>query len=73
KEEGKRSVILVTNGEILEENLKEIGKTKKWLRTELREKHVKIEDLFVAEWYENIDKDNKCYSGLFLVPFPRTV
>ncbi|WP_407965081.1 DUF421 domain-containing protein [Bartonella sp. C271] len=73
KEEGKRSVILVTNGEILEENLKEIGKTKKWLKTELKEKRVKVEDLFVAEWYENIDKSNKFYSGLFLVPFPRTV
>ncbi|AQX27794.1 Protein of unknown function (DUF421) [Bartonella sp. JB63] len=73
KEESKKSVILVTNEEILEENLKEIGKTKKWLKAELKEKNVKVEDLFAAEWYENTDKNNKFYSGLFLVPFPKTV
>ncbi len=34
---------------------------------------VEVESLFVAEWYEDIDQNNKPYSGLFLVPFSKTV
>ncbi len=73
KEEGKKSIILIQNGEILDKGLKEIGKTKKWLQAELKKKHVKVENLFAAEWYENTDQNNKLYSGLFLVPFSKTV
>ncbi|WP_039759846.1 DUF421 domain-containing protein [Bartonella queenslandensis] len=73
KEEGKKSTIVVENGEVIDDGLKEIGKTKKWLQAELKKKHVKIENLFAAEWYENTDQNNKLYSGLFLVPFSKTV
>ncbi|QEE09088.1 DUF421 domain-containing protein [Bartonella kosoyi] len=73
KEEGKKSTIVVENGEIIDDGLKEIGKTKKWLQAELKKKHVKVENLFAAEWYENTDQNNKLYNGLFLVPFSKTV
>ncbi|GAA5103776.1 DUF421 domain-containing protein [Bartonella jaculi] len=73
KEEGKKSTILVENGEVIDEGLKEIGKSKKWLQAELKKKHVKAENLFAAEWYEHTDQNNKFYSGLFLVPFSKTV
>ncbi|MBX4336057.1 DUF421 domain-containing protein [Bartonella raoultii] len=73
KEEGKKSTILVQNGEILDDGLKEIGKSKKWLQEKLKKKHVTVENLFAAEWYENTDKNNKPYRGLFLVPFSKTV
>ncbi|OPB29286.1 Protein of unknown function (DUF421) [Bartonella sp. WD12.1] len=73
KEEGKKSTIVVQNGEILEEGLKAINKSKTWLKAELKKKHAKVEDLFVAEWYENIDKGDKSYSGLFLVPLSKIV
>lgn len=73
KEEGKKSTILVENGEVIEEGLKEIGKSKTWLQAELKKKRVKIESLFAAEWYEHTDQNNKLYKGLFLVPFSKTV
>ncbi|EJF75209.1 DUF421 domain-containing protein [Bartonella alsatica] len=73
KEEGKKATILVQSGEIIDDGLKEIGKSKKWLQTELKKKHIKVENLFAAEWYENTDQNNKSYSGLFLVPFSKTV
>ncbi|ENN91526.1 MULTISPECIES: DUF421 domain-containing protein [Bartonella] len=73
KEEGKKSTIVIQNGEILEEGLKAINKSKTWLKAELKKKHVKVEDLFVAEWYENTDKNDKSYSGLFLVPLSKMV
>ncbi|AFR26159.1 DUF421 domain-containing protein [Bartonella quintana] len=73
KEEGKKSTILVQNGEILDDGLKEIDKSKKWLQAELRKRHVKVEDLFAAEWYENTDQNNKFHGRLFLVPFSKTV
>ncbi|UNE54836.1 DUF421 domain-containing protein [Bartonella machadoae] len=73
KEEGKKSVILVENGEIIDDGLQEIGKSKTWLQAELKKKRVKLETLFVAEWYENTDQNNKPYGGLFLVPFSKTV
>ncbi|EJF87032.1 hypothetical protein ME1_01263 [Bartonella vinsonii subsp. arupensis OK-94-513] len=73
KEEGKKSIIVVQNGEILKKGLKEIGKSKKWLQAELDKKHVKAENLFAAEWYENTDQNNKPYGGLFLVPLSKTV
>ncbi|PIT70909.1 DUF421 domain-containing protein [Bartonella tribocorum] len=73
KEEGKKSTIVVENGEVIDDSLKEIGKTKKWLQAELKKKHVKIENLFAAEWYEHTAPNNKLYSGLFLVPFSKTV
>ncbi|WP_455480157.1 DUF421 domain-containing protein [Bartonella sp. B23] len=73
KEEGKKSVILVQNGEVFDKGLKEIGKSKTWLQAELKKKRAKVENLFAAEWYENTDKNNKPYSGLFLVPFSKTV
>ncbi|MET3560211.1 uncharacterized membrane protein YcaP (DUF421 family) [Bartonella japonica] len=73
KEEGKKSVILVQNGEIFDNGLKEIGKSKTWLQAELKKKHVKVESLFAAEWYERTDSNNKLDKGLFLVPFSKTV
>ncbi|WP_175868760.1 DUF421 domain-containing protein [Bartonella gabonensis] len=73
RDEGKKSTIVVENGEVIDDGLKEIGKTKKWLQAELKKKHVKVENLFAAEWYENTDQNNKLYSGLFLVPFSKTV
>ncbi|EJF81607.1 Protein of uncharacterised function (DUF421) [Candidatus Bartonella washoeensis] len=73
KEEQKKSIILVENGEMIDNGLKEIGKSKKWLQEELKKKRVKAENLFVAEWYENTDQNNKSYGGLFLVPFSKTV
>ncbi|WP_019219687.1 DUF421 domain-containing protein [Bartonella florencae] len=73
KEEGKKSVILVQNGEVFDKGLKEIGKSKTWLQAELKKNHVKIESLFAAEWYEHTDQNNKLSKGLFLVPFLKTV
>ncbi|WP_455466948.1 DUF421 domain-containing protein [Bartonella sp. B39] len=73
KEEGKKSIILVQNGEVFDKGLKEIGKSKTWLQAELKKKRTKVENLFAAEWYENTDQNNKPYSGLFLVPFSKTV
>ncbi|EJF81920.1 uncharacterized membrane protein YcaP (DUF421 family) [Bartonella doshiae] len=73
KEEGKRSVILVQNGEIVNNGLEEIGKSKTWLQAELKKKRVRVEDLFAVEWYERTDQNNKSYSGLFLVPFSKKV
>ncbi|WP_317993032.1 DUF421 domain-containing protein [Bartonella gliris] len=73
KEERKKSVILVQNGEILDKGLNEIGKSKKWLQEELKKKRIKVKNLFAAEWYENTDQNNKSYDGLFLVPFSKTV
>ncbi|MBB5073600.1 uncharacterized membrane protein YcaP (DUF421 family) [Bartonella callosciuri] len=73
KEEGKKSTILVQNGEVFDKGLEEIGKSKAWLQAELKKKHVKVESLFAAEWYECTDQNNKPYKGLFLVPFSKTV
>lgn len=73
KDEGKKSIILVENGEIIDDGLKEIGKSKTWLQAELKKKRVKVENLFAAEWYEHTDENNKSYGGLFLVPFSKTV
>ncbi|KEC55455.1 DUF421 domain-containing protein [Bartonella koehlerae] len=74
KEERKKSTILVQSGEILDDGLKEIGKSRKWLQAELKKKHVKVENLFAAEWYEkNTDQNDKTSKGLFLVPFSKTV
>ncbi|WP_455478478.1 DUF421 domain-containing protein [Bartonella sp. B10] len=73
KEEGKKSVILVQNGEILDNGLKEISRSRIWLQTELKKRRVEVENLFVAEWYENTDRNNKLYDGLFLVPFSKIV
>ncbi|WP_455481126.1 DUF421 domain-containing protein [Bartonella sp. B12(2025)] len=73
KEEGKRSVILVQDGEVFDKGLKEIGKSKIWLQAELKKKRVKVESLFAAEWYERTDQNNKLYKGLFLVPFSKKV
>ncbi len=36
KDEGKKSIILVENGEIIDDGLKEIGKSKTWLQAELK-------------------------------------
>ncbi|MET3589458.1 uncharacterized membrane protein YcaP (DUF421 family) [Bartonella silvatica] len=73
KEEGKKSVILVQNGEFVDKGLEEIGKSKTWLQEELKKKQVKVESLFAVEWYERTEQNNKPYKGLFLVPFPKTV
>ncbi|WP_208435305.1 DUF421 domain-containing protein [Bartonella phoceensis] len=73
KEEGKKSVILVQNGEIFDKGLKEIGRSKTWLQAELKKKRIKAENLFAAEWYEHTDQNNKPHKGLFLVPFSKTV
>ncbi len=35
----------------------------------IEKKHVKINNLFAAEWCEYTDKNNKSDKGLFLVPF----
>ncbi len=69
----EKSIILVENGEIIDDGLKEIGKSKTWLQAELKKKRVKVENLFAAEWYEHTDENNKSYGGLFLVPFSKTV
>ena len=38
---------LIMDGNIMENNLKAIGKNKKWLMDKIKEKHLKLEDIFL--------------------------
>lgn len=48
------AVILIENGDINEDNLKRIKKTKKWLDSQLKKHHIKnIKDVFYAQWLDD--------------------
>ncbi|MGP7816414.1 DUF421 domain-containing protein [Niallia sp. 01092] len=53
------SYMLISDGDIHQEGLEDIGKDEKWLHTMLEEKGYKIEDVFFAEYYKN---DLKLYT-----------
>ena len=45
------ALLLIDNGVINEENLKQIGKTKSWLLQQLKKRKIKkVEDVFCAQW-----------------------
>lgn len=48
----KYSVIIIDNGNIDRDALSKINRSEKWLRTQLRKKHIRdIDDIFVAQWH----------------------
>lgn len=54
KGDRKYSVVIIDNGNIDTDALAKINKNEKWLRRELRKKHIKdIDDIFVAQWNNN--------------------
>lgn len=46
------SLILIAHGSMIPHNLEQIGKDKEWLSTELERSHTKLEDVFVAEFWD---------------------
>lgn len=49
------SVVVITNGSLVKQNLKEIEKDEDWVCAELAKNNLKIEDVFVAEfWNETL-------------------
>lgn len=68
KSENKRLSLVVKGGKIVDDTLKDIGKTQGWLKEQLKKKAIKLEDVFMAEWYEEKDANNKWKSDLFVVP-----
>lgn len=65
KKSSPRSYLLVNNGEILQENLKETHKTEEWLCSEMEKLQIQdISDLYCVEWIPNngfyiVDKEGK--------------
>lgn len=54
KGEKEFAVMLIENGKINIENLKQIKKTKTWLLQQLKKRHIsKPEDVFYAQWLKN--------------------
>lgn len=49
KSENKRLSLVVKGGKIVDETLKDIGKTQAWLKDQLKKKSIKLEDVFMAE------------------------
>lgn len=61
-EEPQMAITLITDGEVLTDNLDEAGVTRGWLEEEVkRQKYRSIKDIFYAEWL----KDTK----LFILPY----
>lgn len=61
-EEPQIAITLITDGEVLEDNLAEADVTEEWLEEEIkRQKYRSIKDIFYAEWM----KDTK----LFILPY----
>lgn len=51
KGEENYAVMLIENGQINKDNLKQVKKTQKWLRDELKKHHIaKVDDVFYAQW-----------------------
>lgn len=46
------SLILIAQGSVISHNLERIGKDKEWLLAELEHGHTKVEDVFVAEFWD---------------------
>lgn len=46
------SLILISQGAIISHNLEQIGKDKEWLLAELAQRHIKAEDIFIAEFWD---------------------
>jgi len=60
--EPQMAITLITDGEVLKDNLEEAGVTLEWLEDEIkRQKYRSIKDIFYAEWM----KDTK----LFILPY----
>ncbi|HLQ70741.1 MAG TPA: DUF421 domain-containing protein [Bacillota bacterium] len=56
------AITLITDGEVLTDNLDEAGVTREWLEDEVkRQKYRSIEDVFYAEWMED--------TKLFILPY----
>ncbi|EJF90646.1 DUF421 domain-containing protein [Bartonella tamiae] len=72
KQDDKSSTILIKNGCVIEGALEEIGKTKTWLKQQMKKHNTKVEDIFAAEWYKEKGVNGKMRSGLFLVPDKKT-
>ena len=47
------SLILIAQGAVITHNLEQIGKDKDWLSAELERNHIKAEDVFVAEFWDD--------------------
>ena len=48
----KYSIVIIDNGNIDHNALSEINRSEKWLRRELKKKHIRdIDDIFVAQWH----------------------
>ena len=46
------SLILISQGKVISHNLERIGRDKAWLLAELERDHTKLEDVFVAEFWD---------------------
>lgn len=46
------SLIIIAHGAVVAHNLEQIGKDKDWLAAELERNHTKLEDVFVAEFWD---------------------
>lgn len=54
KEKASMPASIIIDGNIMEENLKKYGKTRKWLEQQLKNKHKTVESIFLA----TIDKND---------------
>ncbi|WP_445491963.1 DUF421 domain-containing protein [Niallia sp. 03133] len=59
KDDEEYSYMLISDGDIHQEGLEDIGKDEEWLLTMLKEKGFRMEDVFFAEYYKN---DLKLYT-----------
>lgn len=52
KGEENFAVVLIENGNVNADNLKQIKKTEKWLKSQLKKQHVSnLKDVFYAQWF----------------------
>ena len=72
KEEDRVSVILIKNGEIIEDNLELAHKDENWVIEQLKDQKFELENIYLAEWFEEKTPSGRDRSGLFVVPFPKS-
>ena len=53
KEKASMPASIIIDGNIMEENLKKYGKTRKWLEQQLKNKHKTVKDIFLATLDKN--------------------
>ncbi|UXM94379.1 DUF421 domain-containing protein [Bartonella sp. HY329] len=71
KEEDRVSVILIKNGEIIKDNLELAHKTEQWVQDQVKKQKVELENIYLAEWFEEKTPTGRERNGLFIVPIPK--